>query len=158
MRSIRKPKKADSSPARRLTFPARVRALGAYDSPSRRFVYLLADPRERETVRYAGCSVGIRKRYQAHIWEARFPYDANSSNVPKVLFLQQLLSDGVFPEMRLIEEVSADVVWMAREKYWIDRFRSPNLTNFERQPIADAVQGERRGSNPGSAGFIRRSQ
>jgi hypothetical protein len=154
MRPVLKPKKKHANPATRVSFPPHVRAVGAYDSLSRRFIYALVDPRERDLIRYVGCSVNVWKRYQSHIWEARFPYDAHSSNVRKVLFIQQLLCEGVFPQM--IEEVASGEDFAAREANWIEHYRSPDLTNFERPIPTDTF--ERIHQRPDAASFFRRSQ
>lgn len=137
-----------------IEYPPLVAALDAEGAAHRRWVYMLVDPRELNLARYIGCSIVVGERYRKHIIEARNPH--GYSNPRKVLFIQQLLCDGVFPEMLLIEELAPDADFVAREAYWIEKFRSPDLTNFDRP--APTCSYEKADSNPGAVHFFRRSQ
>jgi len=135
-------------------FRAHLAALKAQCEPFRCFVYLLADPREVSVVRYVGCSFHVYRRFLKHAAEARNPdwY----SNGPKILFIQQCLLDGVLPECLLIEEVPGGRDRVRREWFWVNKFRSPELTNYLRPPWID--DGVRKESYSTRAGFWRHIQ
>jgi hypothetical protein len=120
-----------------------------------KFVYALVDPREPRAVRYVGCGAVPARRLQQHVWDARFP--TASSNCRKVLFIQQMLCEGVIPGMVILEAVPAQR-WVARERHWIELFRArgSDLTNFERP--SPTCSYEKADSNPGAVNFFRRSQ
>lgn len=124
-----------SEPLADLVYPSFLAALDAQNVALKRFVYALCDPREVEVTRYVGCSFRVGTRYREHILDARRP--SWYSNGRKVLFIQQLLCDGVFPAMLLLEEVPTDEGWAVREELWIRARRSEMLTNFERPPVPE---------------------
>lgn len=77
-------------------------------------IYGLYDPREPAVVRYIGkTEKALVKRLSRHLSEAR----AGTKNF-RCNWIRKLLSFGVTPEIRLLEECKVED-WQAREKHWI---------------------------------------
>jgi hypothetical protein len=78
------------------------------------------DPRTHE-VRYVGASTNPWRRRAEHLAEAR-----STSTTRKAVWLRDVLSAGLEPEVRLLAQTSRKA-WREVELSWIAQF--PNLTN-----------------------------
>lgn len=87
------------------------------------FIYALIDPRD-QTIRYIGKSDDPHKRLLVHLRE--------KSDTYKNRWIKSLQSQGLVPELLIVEEVSRDQ-WGVREQYWIVYYREQGaaLTNTE---------------------------
>ena len=92
-------------------------------------IYVLKDPRD-ERPRYVGwTSVGIRRRLQAHIQEART--EARQAHTHKTRWIRGLLSGGLRPVIETIDHGTGPN-WGVIEQLWILLYREqyPDLTNL----------------------------
>ena len=80
------------------------------------FIYALLDPRMDDAVRYVGKTINLRNRLNRHRAEAR------QLDNYKARWLRGLLSDGLFPGVRVLEVVSSDE-WQEAECRWINHYR-----------------------------------
>lgn len=86
-------------------------------------IYGLYDPREPAIVRYIGkTEKALVKRLSRHLSEAR----SGAKNY-RCNWIRKLLSFGVTPEIRLLEECNS-TNWQAREQHWIALHKS-SITN-----------------------------
>ena len=87
-------------------------------------IYSLHDPRTGE-LRYVGKTKKLRARISEHLSRARKGQRTHLS-----AWLRSLVTVGLMPEMRVIEETS-EQLWQARERFWINHFRQSGvrLTN-----------------------------
>lgn len=92
-------------------------------NPVKSSIYGLFDPRDKgSNIRYVGfTSKDLKKRLCEHIYESKKKKNHRHK------WIASLLSEGVLPEIVLIERV-CDEEWKAREQYWISYYGSA-LTN-----------------------------
>jgi len=85
--------------------------------PKKTFIYALYDPREPEEIRYIGKANNPRARLNSHISESL----RIETPIWKADWIRTLISDGLKPEMKVLEEVSYDISieWEDREVYYI---------------------------------------
>lgn len=81
------------------------------------YIYGLSDPRTGE-VKYVGKTIDINRRYRNHI-----NTNDNAKNSKRVAWIKNLKSQGVYPEIFVIEETTEDL-WRKAEQYWISYFKS----------------------------------
>lgn len=84
------------------------------------FIYCLIDPRNNEVL-YVGKSNNPKSRYSRHLKNAENP------KTHCYCWINSLLSLGLKPELKILEEVSIEE-WGIKEDYWISQF--DNLTNL----------------------------
>lgn len=99
------------------------------------FIYALTDPNTSE-VRYVGKSDYPLNRLFKHLQEAR---NNKGRNKHKIHWIQSLLSNGLIPQLVILEEILLEEDWEGKEQYWINYYRQlvgDKLTN-----IADGGQG-----------------
>ena len=95
------------------------------------FIYALLDPITLE-IRYIGKADDPKFRLGRHLRE-------NSGGTHKVRWIKKLKSLDLIPELMVIERVSK-VCWQERERFWVNHFRGPRLTN--------SIDGGIGGNNP----------
>ena len=84
-------------------------------------IYYLCEPNGKYP-RYVGKTVGkLKRRLDNHVYESK-----RNPNTYKNRWINKVLSEGLYPEIHLIEECNEDN-WQEREKYWIKYY--DNLTN-----------------------------
>lgn len=110
-------------------------------------VYGLCDPRTEEC-RYVGASAQSEVRLTQHIIDARNSVPGKSA---KCDWICELIDNGLKPEMRTLEEVTAESV-EAKEQYWINKLLNAGvmLTNshgYTKQELAERFN--RKASNGG---------
>lgn len=94
------------------------------------YIYILKDPRNNE-VRYVGKTNNPESRIKSHCYGGvTGTYCSN--------WINNLKSEGMTPEMEIIESNLSEDEWPEREKYWISYYREngTRLTN-----IADGGRG-----------------
>lgn len=79
------------------------------------FIYVLRDPRD-SSIRYVGKTINPDKRLKGHIWES------SKTNTHKANWIKSLLSIGLKPTIKVIEECS-DNEWEEKEKYYIALYK-----------------------------------
>lgn len=93
------------------------------------YIYQLTDPRKPEFIRYVGKSLNPLNRLSCHIYESR----RQRLDTYLYKWIRQLTSEGLRPELTIIEEVEFenDSSWGEREAYHIKRLREAGhkLTN-----------------------------
>ena len=123
-------KKSTTKPA--LVNPDQVTLL--LDEEPAWWIYVLVDHREsdiKERVRYVGVTTQKpAKRMKGHIGEAR----RGGGKAYRLNWMRSLLSDGIKPQMEVIESGSAERDWARSEQKWIAHYRGlgcklTNLTN-----------------------------
>lgn len=85
-------------------------------------IYALVDPRDG-CVRYIGKAADPEARYRKHLC----PYYLRADTY-KNKWIKSLLSQGLTPTLKIIEEVPEDQ-WERREQYWVAFYRGDMLTN-----------------------------
>ena len=93
-------------------------------------IYALLDPRDSPpSVRYVGCtSSSVDTRFSMHISTAV----RGESETPKDMWIREVVSENHLPLFMLLERVDDGGDWEAREKYWIEKYAGPALTNVAR--------------------------
>jgi hypothetical protein len=102
-------------------------------------VYALVDPRT-DQIRYIGKSSVGMERPRSHVEPGRI---ANESNLHKARWLQQLVTDGLRPIIRVLQSGQSDDEILQMERDWIARARA------EGWPIVNLTDG-----GEGTAGCI----
>lgn len=101
------------------------------------FIYALMDP-ETNAVRYIGKTLTPKIRFSMHMCEKRGTHKNN--------WLHQLRARGLRPVMVVIETIhdSDDNDWQARERYWIEHYRSAGepITNLDSGGNGGKLQSE----------------
>jgi len=82
------------------------------------YIYALIDPITNYT-KYVGKSNKPKDRIRIHIHNARFN---KTSNVHLCRWINSLLSKGLEPQLKIIEEVDVGK-WKEREIYWISFYK-----------------------------------
>lgn len=92
-------------------------------------IYVLLDPRTTPpTARYVGCTSGsVDTRVSLHISSA---YHAHDSDLPKIVWLRDLLKDEVEPQYLVVERLPKSADWEAAEQRWIAHYGRDVLTNM----------------------------
>lgn len=93
-------------------------------------VYALLDPRESPpSIRYIGVTSGSTdNRLSLHISEAV----RSDGERPKDAWMKELISENLEPMCLVLERLVPSQDWEAREKYWIEKYAGPALTNVAR--------------------------
>jgi len=107
-------------------------------SKKRHFVYLLGDPRTMQ-VRYVGCTTNVAERFRGHL-------KGQSARKVKA-WVAELVSLGLKPSMRVIQECGRWWSGRASEQKWIAHFweRDPSvLLNSHNNAITREVVAEMR--------------
>ena len=80
------------------------------------YIYALTDPRDGG-IRYVGKSVQPDKRFKYYLW--------NNEKRPVQVWVKELLSVGLKPELVILESV-AQSEWESRERHWISVMKDKN--------------------------------
>ncbi len=89
-------------------------------------IYKLVDPRYPDIVRYVGKTMmkDIKLRLAGHICSSKeLKYWSQR-------WVNKIMNEGVRPEIHLLE-VCDESNWEEKEQFWIKKFRSEHLTNWE---------------------------
>lgn len=93
------------------------------------YIYALADPRNNQ-VRYVGKTNSPKKRLASHVYEIHSP---SSTGKVKKSWLHDLVAEGVYPTMIILDIVSGDEC-RVQEQLWIDRLRQSGVELINEKP------------------------
>lgn len=86
----------------------------------------------KEKIGYIGASINPERRFKEHLYEMRNPDKYPSSNLEKLKWIKSNTENGNVIDLVILEEVSTDDGWEAREIFYIKKYRELNhpITNM----------------------------
>jgi predicted GIY-YIG superfamily endonuclease len=93
------------------------------------YIYRLVDPRD-SAVHYIGITSDVKARYRSHRHN-------RSNNPQKIAWIHDLQSQGLKPELEIIEQVFGETLARKHERDWICSYREQGapLTNVYDNPL-----------------------